>query len=492
MENLTRSELEKELKQTRQKLLKYENQIKDKEKFLSLAEQLPVAIVEMNSKMEITFINSATERAFGYTLDEVKGDIILNYMHKKDWQALKENVSLIFKGEFGIPNRYTAINSDKKPFEVIILSTPLLKDGKADGIRSCIVDYSHYKILADERLKEANKETVKAYKLADKLKKELREHTSLGDLVSSSKEMKNLFQSIKMVADLPTTVLISGETGCGKELVAKQIHKCSSRSDLPLVTVNCGALPDNLLESELFGYMKGAFTDAKEDKKGLFEQTNGGTIFLDEIGEMPMSMQIKLLRVIQEKKIMPIGSAQEKDIDIRIIAATNKDLEQMVEENTFREDLYYRIKVVHLKVPPLRYRKVDIPPLTDLFIEHFNTLFSKKIRTISKDALNLLLKYDFPGNVRELKHIIEYACIFCETSIIEPDDLSEDFKAKIPLSSDEITYESPAHEKNHLIEEILASGGNKSEAARKLGIHKTTLFRRLRKHNITDDMLTCN
>lgn len=490
MPKLSYNELELKLKKANEKISFFEKQIENKRTFLELAEQLPVAIVEMNLKMEVVYMNNATEVLFGYELEEVKGKKVIDFMLPEDRNRINENISSIFKGIYGTPNKYTAVSKDKRKFDILISSAPFLCDGKPAGVRSCIVDYTHYCKIEEEKLVKANKETKKAYKLADKLKKELVFHTSLGKMISNSLDMIKLFKDIKMISNLPTTVLISGETGVGKEVVAKQIHESSNRKDAPLICINCSALPENLIESELFGYLKGAFTDAKEDKKGLFEQANGGTIFLDEIGDMPLTMQAKLLRVLQEDKIMPLGSFKEIKTNTRIIAATNKDLEKLVEEKRFREDLYYRIKVVHLTIPPLRDRKVDIPILVNHFIEHYNTVFSKKIRKISDQAKNMLLKYDFPGNVRELKHIIEYACIFCENNIIDVNNFAEDFKSKVLDFNNLSEKDQFLKKKKQLIHDLKVSGGNKSKAARKLGVHKTTIFRHLKKYNISDDMIS--
>ena len=243
------------------------------------------------------------------------------------------------------------------------------------------------------------------------------------NLVSHSPKMLKIFNLIKQVGATKTNVLISGESGTGKELVARAIHQTSPRNGKPFVTINCSAIPENLMESELFGYVKGAFTGAVTNKKGLFETAHGGTVFLDEIGDLSPLLQVKLLRVIQEREFIPVGDTQTVSVDVRLISATNKDLEQEIIQGRFREDFFYRLNVVHIHLPPLRERREDIPLLAQYFLEKYSRELGKDIRSISSYALDVLMKYNFPGNVRELENIIERSVALENSNIVLPDSL---------------------------------------------------------------------
>src|SRR5215472_15298988 len=252
-------------------------------------------------------------------------------------------------------------------------------------------------------------ENLKWKKEAGYLRRELRRLTGLDNIIGQSPKMKAIFDLIQTVAPQNSRVLITGESGTGKELVARAIHENSSRSQTPFITINCGAFPETLLESELFGYVKGAFTGANENRRGLFQAADGGTLFMDEIGNMNLAMQVKLYRVLQEGKVRPLGSTEEIDVDLRVIAATNKDLEKAITAGEFREDLYYRLSVIPIHVPALRGRREDIPLLARHFLEHFRKAMEKKIESISADAMSLMESYDWPGNVRELENTVERA-----------------------------------------------------------------------------------
>jgi two-component system response regulator PilR (NtrC family) len=252
-------------------------------------------------------------------------------------------------------------------------------------------------------------ESLKWKKEAGYLRRELRRLTGLDNIIGQSPKMRALFELIQTVAPQTSRVLITGESGTGKELVARAIHENSNRAQAPFITINCGAFPETLLESELFGYMKGAFTGANENRQGLFRAAHGGTLFMDEIGNMPLPMQVKLYRVLQEGKVRPIGSTEESDVDVRIIAATNKEFEKEIAEGRFREDLYYRLSVIPLQLPPLRERREDIPLLARHFLESFRKAMEKPVESISPEAMRRLESYDWPGNVRELENTMERA-----------------------------------------------------------------------------------
>jgi transcriptional regulator with PAS, ATPase and Fis domain len=279
--------------------------------------------------------------------------------------------------------------------------------------------------------------------------------------------------------------LILGESGTGKELLAKAIHNQSEHANGPFVAVNCGALPENLLESELFGYKKGAFTDAKADKPGRFDRAKGGTLFLDEIGDFPKPLQVKLLRVIQENAFEPLGSTSPVRSDARIIAATNRDLRRMVESGEFRQDLYYRINVVPILLPPLRDRVNDLPLLIDHFTAHFNVLCKKTIERLSGDAMSILLSYSYPGNIRELENILHHAFILCQGSVIEkrnlPDYLTASHQAGRAHPDSDSFHD---FEKRKILQSLERNKYSRIRSAKELGIHVATLWRKMKRYGI--------
>ncbi len=333
------------------------------------------------------------------------------------------------------------------------------------------------------------------------LKKELkslkRDGVQLPEVVGSSRPMKEVFKKIAEVAKHETaTVLITGESGTGKEVAARAIHNLSPRKDRPFIDINCGSLPYNLLESELFGHEKGAFTDAKSRKTGLLEEANGGTLFLDEIGDMDMNLQVKLLRVLEERKLRRLGSTRNIDIDVRIIAATNKDLKEAINTREFREDLYYRLNVFPIYLPPLRERRDDIPPLLNFFLSRFNAEFKKNINEISKDALDLFRSYSWPGNIRELKNMVERICIMNSASSITADMLPREIAGEkhgksggslpeIPESGADLENILSDIEKQLLTKAFTMTKGNVSKMSRLLNIPRGTLRYKLEKHNIS-------
>jgi len=326
--------------------------------------------------------------------------------------------------------------------------------------------------------------------------KKVEDAVSFGNMIGKSKGMLKVYSIIKKVSETPTNVLILGESGTGKELVAMAIHEHSPRKSMPFVVINCGGVPESLLESELFGYMKGAFTGAYADKPGLFEIARGGTIFLDEIGDLPSLLQVKLLRVVQEKTFRRVGGAEDKKVDIRIISATNKNLEEKVNDGSFREDLYFRLNVIPIQIPPLRERKEDIPVLTNYFIEKYSKAFGKEIKKISSYALELLMKYPFPGNVRELENIIERSVALETSNIVLPEnliltgsvqDLNRFSNGDIPKDGVDLNEELAKYEK-HLIEKALKKArGSKTKAAEILQVSFDSLRYRIEKLGIHID-----
>ncbi len=324
--------------------------------------------------------------------------------------------------------------------------------------------------------------------------KDVEEALSFGNMIGKSKGMLKVYSVIRKVADTTANILITGESGTGKELVAVAIHENSSRKDKPFVIINCGGIPENLLESELFGYMKGSFSGAHADKPGLFEVAHMGTIFLDEIGELPPFLQVKLLRVVQEKTFRRIGGTEDIKVDVRIISATNQDLEQKVKNSGFREDLYYRLNVIPVKIPPLRERNEDIPMLARYFIEKYSKEFGKEIKKISPYALRLLMDYPFSGNVRELENIIERSVALETTNIILPENLimpgtgeideNTALSAGIPEEGIDLNEELARVEKLLITKALQKANGSKTKAAKYLNISFDSLRYRLEKPDI--------
>ena len=331
-------------------------------------------------------------------------------------------------------------------------------------------------------------ETFRDLSVVEELRKELTRRHSFQDIISKNKEMRRLFGILEQVSESDATILLEGESGTGKELFAKAIHALSPRKTGPLITINCGSLPDTLLESELFGYEKGAHSTAFKDKPGRLAVANGGTLFLDEIGDISPALQVRLLRVLQDKTYEPLGSTKSSKTDVRIVAATNKRLENLVEEGKFRQDLFYRINVVRLVLPPLRDRREDIPLLVEHFIRKFGRLSGKEIQGLSPEAFPMLMSHDFPGNVRELENIIEYATVVCKNGMIGVEHLPDFFN-----HSDKTKAKSPSEgkpsslgemERSYIRETLKRNQWNRTATAAEMGIHPTTLWRKMKRLNI--------
>jgi PAS domain S-box-containing protein len=325
-------------------------------------------------------------------------------------------------------------------------------------------------------------ETFRDLSLVEELRKEVRGRFQVGDILSRSPSMRQLLDVLPRIADSESTILVQGETGTGKELVARAIHGLSARRDGPFVAVNCGALPDTLLESELFGYKAGAFTGAVKDKPGRFALARGGTLLLDEIGEVSPGLQVRLLRVLQERQYEPLGGTHTEEANVRVIAASNRDLAGLVESGAFRRDLYYRIKVMKLELPPLRKRREDVPLLVQHFISRFNAVQNKRVTGVSADVLGVLAAHDYPGNVRELQNVIEHAFVLVAEGQIELAHLPPEL---VPISTTtraggrKLTETMRAVEARTIREALERNGGNRLAAARELGMHKSTFFRKV-------------
>ena len=328
-------------------------------------------------------------------------------------------------------------------------------------------------------------ETFQDLSQVEQLQKQLKNRYTFEDIVGRSPAMVRLFELLPQIADSSSTVLIEGPSGTGKELFARAIHNLSPRRKKRFVPVNCAALPDTLLESELFGHRAGAFTDAKRDKPGRFALADGGTIFLDEIGDISPALQVRLLRVLQDRIVEPLGAVEPLQVNVRVVAATNRNLAKLVQNGRFRDDLYYRIRVIHLVLPALRQRREDIPLLTDHIVAKFNRLQDKDIAGVSVEAMARLLEHDFPGNVRELENIIEQAFVLCRGGIIELHHLPPELRASPYTSAEGLSPMSLRTMEKLLITEILQRrSGNRKLAARDLGVDVSTLYRKIKAFGI--------
>ncbi len=341
-------------------------------------------------------------------------------------------------------------------------------------VQSAIEKALRYKSIKDENVQ---------------LKKRLASLSSAQSLIASSSSMQELLRMIRKVAPLQTTVLLIGETGTGKEVIASTIHHYSKRRENKFISINCGGIPETLLESTLFGYEKGAFTGAYKQTTGIFEEADGGTLFLDEIGEMSPTLQVRLLRVLQEQIFHRVGGTQKIKTDTRIISATNKDLQEEVKADNFREDLYYRLNVVTLYIPPLRDRKADIEPLANYFLKKYRALHDKTVKNIKDSVLNCLRKYDWPGNVRELENTIEHAVVFCEQDNITCSDLPAQMTASARPSASAPTIRKfqkakTEFEKDYLITLLTKCQGNITKAAQLSGIRRQNIYQKLKKYKL--------
>jgi len=427
-------------------------------------------VFTVDSDWKVTSFNRAAEKITGIKNEEAVG--------RYCWEVFKASIcekgcSLRRTMETGRPiiNQHIFIVDSKGDRIPISISTAILKDKNDNVIGGA--------------------ETFRDLSVVEQLRKELAKQHTFYDIISKNREMQRLFEMLELVSKNDTTVLLEGESGTGKELFARAIHSLSQRKKGPIITVNCGALPDTLLESELFGYKAGAFTDAKRDKPGRFAQAKNGTLFLDEIGDISPMLQMRLLRVLQEKVYEPLGSTKSETADVRIVAATNKNLEALVQQGLFRDDLYYRINIVTLFLPPLRARKDDIPLLVEHFLRRFNSLRGKEIQGLSPKAMNILMSYDFPGNIRELENIVEYATVVCKNHWVGKEHLPETLYQKIDLrkiATPEATPESDpslkAVEKDMIYKMLKKNNWNRKLTAAQMGIHPSTLWRKMKRLNI--------
>ena len=427
-------------------------------------------VFTVDAEFRITSFNRSAEKITGIRKTEAIG--------RHCWEVFRASIcekqcSMRHTMETGRPILNQAIfivnlEGDRIP---VSISTALLKDEQGAVIGGV--------------------ETFRDLSVVEELRKELFRQHSFLDMISKNKEMQRLFGILEQVSESDATILLEGESGTGKELFAKAIHSLSPRKKGPLITLNCGSLPDTLLESELFGYEKGAHSTAFKDKPGRLALADGGTLFLDEIGDISPALQIRLLRVLQDKVYEPLGSTESFKTDVRIVAATNKNLEELVTSGKFRPDLYYRINVVKLVLPPLRERKEDVPLLIEHFIRKFGRLSGKEIQGLSPEVLPVLMAHDFPGNIRELENIIEYAVVVCKNSLVGLEHLPDYLRERAGGDPNRLSKgaEQPGFslhdmERGLLYEMLKKNHWNRKATAAQMGIHPTTLWRKMKRLNI--------
>ncbi|HDZ90495.1 MAG TPA: PAS domain S-box protein [Deltaproteobacteria bacterium] len=435
------------------------------ERFEAVIRSISDGVFTVDKEWRITCFNRAAEEITGVPRSKAMG--------RKCYDVFRSNIcrdacAMQYTIETGNPIVNLAVSiTDSKGNQIpVSVATALFRDARGELIGGV--------------------ETFRDLRQVEELRKKVKENYSFEDIISKNRKIRKILDILPTVAVSESTVLITGETGTGKELFARALHNLSGRASRPFVAVNCGGFPETLIESELFGYEAGAFTGAAKAKPGRFKLAEGGTLLLDEIGDLPLPLQVKLLRVLQEKAYEPLGAVETVKTDVRIIAATNRDLETMVADGTFRQDLYYRVNVINIDIPPLRERMEDVPLLVDHFIRHFSMVHDKDVSSISPRALDILMGHDYPGNIRELDNIIEHGCVLCQGGIIRVENLprwirpsEEDSHVHLgtDLSLEEV-------ERRFIVSVLEKNGWNRQAAANELKIHKTTLFRKIKKLGI--------
>ncbi len=437
-----------------------------------ITDSVALGIFAVDKSWNITFFNREAERISGYERHEVIGMKCWEVFANERCNARCYMRQAMHSGRNVVKARVEILNRNRRRI-LLEITAAVLRDDAGEvigGVESFI----------DLTARQA-------------LEKQVRDSYKYFDIIGRDKAMRQLFRTVDTVARTETTLLLQGETGTGKDLLARVIHNASLRTSSPYIKVNCAAIPGNLLESELFGYRKGAFTDAKKDKPGLLVTAQGGTVFLDEIADVPKELQAKLFQVLDEGSYYPLGATVPEKIDVRIIAATNLDLAALVDQGEFRSDLYYRLRVVELLIPPLRDRRSDIPLLIEHFVDEFAARQSKHLLGLEPDAMQVLLNYDYPGNVRELRHIIEHGVILSDGDRICLSDLPKYLSIvdasptppeTLPTTALQESPKRETRERAMLLEALQEHGWRMSETAKALGINRTTLWRRKKKHGL--------
>jgi PAS domain S-box-containing protein len=422
----------------------------------TILESIADGVFTIDREWRVTSFNRAAERITGISRQIAIGQKCFDVFHANICQTGKEIIDL--------PVDILNHRGETLP---ISISTAVLKDRKGRIIGGV--------------------ETFRDLSAIEALRRELSKQYAMGDIVSKNPIILKIMTLLPSIAESPSTVLVLGPSGSGKELLARAIHSMSPRKERPYIVVSCAAIPDTLLESELFGYVKGAFTGAQKDKPGRFALADGGTLFLDEIGDISPALQVKLLRFLQEKEYEPLGSLNPRRADVRIVAATNKNLAELVRQGRFREDIYYRLNVVKIELPPLDQRREDIPLLVDHFIQRFNLKMNKRISSVSPEVMDLFMRYEFPGNIRELENAVEHAFVLCHNAQIRAEHLPRELVERGRASSPSISRDTApleVAERQAILQVLEKYGSNRKEAARRLGISPVTLWRKLKRLGI--------
>jgi len=445
------------------------NRIHHEERSLKLIlDNLEVGIFTVDRGGVVTFFNTTAEKISGFSRQAVLGRPCASFLHggaHGEWDLLKETI---------------ASGSPRSGIE----SRMLTREGVAVPIRATYIPLRNEKGIAVGGLA-----TFSDLTLVRQLNQAIQDRYSFHDLVGKSPQMQRIFENVQVVAKTDATVLIEGPTGTGKDVLAKVIHSASRRSDRPFIKVNCAAIPDTLLESEMFGYVKGAFTGAVQDRGGRFQAADGGTIFLDEIGDLPLALQAKLLRVIEEKVFFRLGTSQTTKVDVRIISASNQHLERLVARKRFREDLYYRLNVFRIELPSLKDRPADLPLLIGHLLRRLCTSKNTPPPEISENAMQVLLNYTYPGNIRELENILEHALVLCSENTLRRKHLPDYLRQRPPAYGtmpEKIKSSGSAAERTRILAALRRHGGSRSLAARSLGMDRSTLWRKMRKYQLDD------
>jgi len=431
------------------------------DRFEAVIHSISDGVFTVDSEWRITCFNRAAEEITGISRSQALG--------RRCYEVLRSNIckdacAIQYTIDTGRPVVNLMVYfTDKQGIQIpVSVSTALFRNIKGELVGGV--------------------ESFRDLRYVQELRKEIEKTYTFEDIISKNGKTKHILDILPTIALNESSVLITGESGTGKELFARAIHNLSRRGKRPFVAINCGGFPETLIESELFGYEAGAFTGATKAKPGRFALAEGGTVLLDEIGDLPPLLQVKLLRVLQEKTYEPLGGIRSVKANVRIVAATHRNIEAMVAEDTFRQDLYYRINVIKLEIPPLRERIEDVPLLIKHFIGRFSSILDKDISGISPDALNILLSYDYPGNVRELENIIEHGCVLCPGNLIRVKHLPESLRPRIENIGTASSLSEV--EKQFIISILTKNKWNRLAAARELKIHKTTLFRKMKKLDI--------